>query len=314
MKTTLGILYPGEMGATLGGLLARGGHRIVTTIADRGPRTVNLATAADFELLRSLEDVVEASDVILSLVPPGAALTVARRVADCPKTKADALYVDVNSVSPQTVREVEAIVEERGMSFVDAAIHGQAARLPEHGVVYLSGADALSVVDLLDGIVATQWLGEEPGRASAMKMLMSGVSKGLVALVLEMALAAREASLLDEFLTNCRKAYPGVMTPVARMLPTYPRHIDRRADEMSELEKTIRGLGLEPTMAAGISRLLSGLSQSHLQQYAQGVEDGLFEVDDLIELIALDNPLKTVGWDDPGAPGEPHHEFVDAKT
>ena len=314
MKTTFGILYPGEMGATLGRLLARGGQRIVTTVAGRGPRTVSLAASADFELLCSLEDVVKASDVIISVVPPGAALTVARRVADCPKAKADAVYVDINSVSPQTVQEIEAIVEGRGMSFVDAAIHGQAARLPEHGVVYLSGADALNIADLLDGVVATHWLGEEPGRASAMKMFMSGVSKGLVALVLEIALAAREASLLDEFLANIRKAYPGVMAPVTRMLPTYPRHIARRADEMSELEKTIRGLGLEPTMAAGISRLLTGLSQSHLHHYAQGVEDGLFEVDDLIELIALDNPLKSVEWGDPGAPGESHHEFVAAKT
>lgn len=311
MKTTFGLLYPGEMGAALGRLLAKQGHGVVTTLAGRGPRTVSLAAAAGFEVLGSLYEVVEVSDVILSLVPPSAAQTIARRVADCARTKANAIYVDANSISPETVQAVAIEVEEAGMSFVDGAIQGQAARLPEHGVAYLSGADALHVADLLEGVVATRWLGEEPGRASAMKMLISGMAKGLTSLFVEMALAARQASLLEEFLANFSEAYPGLMAPVSRILPTYPRHAARRAEEISELETTIRGLGLEPQLVPGMLRLTTHLARSDLHRYAQAIDDGLFEIDDLIELIALDNPLKSVAGDERR---ECHHEYVEAKT
>ena len=291
-STTIGILYAGEMGAALGRLLAGAGYHVVTTVAGRSRRTVGLAAEAGLEVLDDLEEVVAASQVVLSLVPPGGALSIARQCAACAHAKADTLYIDANSIAPATARAVAATVERRGTRFVDAAIHGQARRLPEHGVIYLSGADAQSAAELFDGVVTTRGLGDEPGRASAMKMFMAGMSKGLVALFVEMALAAREESLLDEFLAGCSEFYPGVLGPVGRMLPTYPRHAARRAEEMSELEQTVRDLGLEPQIVAEARRLIARLAQSDLHRYAQAVDDGLFETDDLIELIALDNPLR----------------------
>ena len=290
---TIGVLYPGEMGSALGRLLSGAGHCVVTTVDGRSTETARLATAAGLEVLGSLENVVAASDVLLSLVPPAAAASTARHATEC-DFKPDAIYVDANSIAPRTARAIAEMVEERGMQFVDAAIHGQSRRLPEHGVVYLSGAQAAFVGDLLEDIIKTRWLGCEPGRASAMKMLMGGVSKGLVALFVELALAAREASLLDEFLAGCGDWYPGVVAPVARMLPTYPRHAVRRADEMSELEQTLRDLGLEPEVVAGVRRWTARLAETHLHQYALAVDHGLFEIDDLIEVIALDNPLRPI--------------------
>lgn len=284
---TIGILYPGEMGAALGRLLRAAGHRVVTTLDGRSQRTVDFAAAAGIEALGCVEEVVEASDMILSLVTPEAALSLAHEVAACHKRPAGAIYVDANSISPMKARRMAHWFQRRGVRFVDASIHGPASRLSELGRLYVSGADADEVAEFFASFVAVRPLGEEPGRASAMKMLLSGMVKGLVALFIEMSLAGREAGLLEEFLLEITKAYPGVMTILGRTLPTYPRHAARRVEEVSNLETTIRSLGLEPHMASATRRVIERLANSDLRDYAQANDDGLFDLNDLVELIAL---------------------------
>jgi hypothetical protein len=55
------------------------------------------------------------------------------------------------------------------------------------------------------------------------------------------------------------------MEVVERILPTYRQHAARRADEMVELEATMRGLGLEPCVAGGVRRFLDALVRSGLE-------------------------------------------------
>ena len=70
--TTVGIVSPGAMGSAVGRVLAAGGSRVVATLEHgaRGPAQL----AEGIELLPSLDDVVAASQVVLSIVPPGEAL------------------------------------------------------------------------------------------------------------------------------------------------------------------------------------------------------------------------------------------------
>lgn len=282
--TTIGIIYPGEMGSALGSLFAAAGFRVVTTVDGRSERTRGLAHRAAMHTLPSLADVVEEADVLLSLVPPEAAVEVARQACSYGLGKPNAIYVDVNSVSPETALSVAEIVGRHGWRFVDGAIHGQAARLPQHGRLYLSGAGAGELARLWHGLLDVHVLGDEPGRASALKMLMSGVSKGLVALFVEMALTAEATGLLDEFLENCRSFYPGVSDPVARMLPTYPRHAVRRAQEMREVAAMARDHGLRPGMVAEAGRLIAGLSESDFSSCLRD-PDGQPSVRDVIRAI-----------------------------
>jgi glycosyltransferase involved in cell wall biosynthesis/3-hydroxyisobutyrate dehydrogenase-like beta-hydroxyacid dehydrogenase len=281
-STTIGILYPGEMGSALGGLFAAAGFHVVTTVDGRSERTRDLARGAALQMRATLAEVVDESDVLLSLVPPEAAIGVAREAGSRGPGKPGAIYVDLNSVSPETALSIAEIVGRRGWRFVDAAVHGQATRLPQHGRMYLSGASAVELADLWRGLLDVHVLGGEPGRASALKMLMSGVSKGLVALFVEMALTAEAAGLLDEFLENCGSFYPGVSDPVARMLPTYPRHAARRAQEMREVAAMAGERGLRAGIVAEAGRLIANLSESDL---ASRVSEQA-SVRDLIQAIA----------------------------
>lgn len=248
---TVGILFPGEMGASLGRLLRLRGIHVVTTLEGRSERTARRCLADGLTVLDSLSDVVSVSDMIMSAVPPAAALAVADQVAsESVAQGSGGVYVDVNSVSPVTMRNLGASLRHTKLLLVDASIHGLATRLSRDATMYLSGAAASEVAEIVGSPPRTVILGEDVGQASLFKMLLGGTSKGLVALLLELSNLALQEGVLDEFWAECRGWYPGVMEPFERLLPTYPQHIGRRIQEIEELELTVSTGGREPVMAA----------------------------------------------------------------
>jgi 3-hydroxyisobutyrate dehydrogenase-like beta-hydroxyacid dehydrogenase len=286
LKPVIGILYPGEMGTALGRVLVEAGFRVVTTLEGRSSRTHRLGREAGLEILASLTDVVRTSAIVFSVVAPGAAAAVARQfcaaaqaslwdrfpnlsgqvrtgLETCPP---DRLFVDANSVSPVTAAEIAALTAAAGIECVDAAVYGLASQLRTRGTVYLSGRSAATVAALFGGKVRTRVMGDTPGKASLMKSLLAGLNKGLVALFLEMSQLACEGGLVDQLFEAYRASYPGVMEVVERLLPTYPQHAPRRAQEMEELEHTLRSLGLQPAVTRGARQVTAAFAQLGLPE------------------------------------------------
>src|SRR6185369_10380846 len=110
-----GLLHPGDMGVAVGATLRAGGARVLWASAGRSPATRARAEGAGLEDGGTVADVVRQSDVVVSVCPPASALDVAREVM---AAKFSGLYVDGNAVSPATAREVGAIVDEGGATFV----------------------------------------------------------------------------------------------------------------------------------------------------------------------------------------------------
>ena len=121
-------------------------------------------------------------------------------------------------------------------------------------------------------------VGAEYGRASAMKMLLSGLSKGVCALFAETALIAHRRGMLDEMIQAYALIYPGIMALIERMFPTYSQHAARRAAEMCELEATARASGVEPCT-------ISGARELHEQLASICVGCGASDVKTLIEFL-----------------------------
>jgi 3-hydroxyisobutyrate dehydrogenase-like beta-hydroxyacid dehydrogenase len=257
-RPNIAILYPGEMGAALAARLHAQGHRVFTTLQDRGDATARRCHAAGIEVLPSLADVVHHADVVFSIVPPAAAEDMAGTYCDLAHlAPAGAVYVDVNSIGPELIRAMDARVTAAGRSFVDAAINGLAKNLTTTATLFLSGARAPEIAQLFAPPAGprVQVLGAEPGNASAMKMLLSGLSKGICALYTELALAARSQGMVDEFNRAAAQIYPGVMTLVERMLPTYAQHAARRATETREVEETAKAVGVDPRVLTAVREL-----------------------------------------------------------
>src|SRR5205809_2917497 len=140
-SATVGLLHPGEMGATVGATVVGGGARVLWASEGRSAATRSRALQIGLEEARTLAAVVRASRVILSVVPPHGAVALARAVA---ALGFRGLYVDANAVAPSTAREIGRVVAATGARLVDGGTIGPATRT-KRGVtrVYLSGPNPM---------------------------------------------------------------------------------------------------------------------------------------------------------------------------
>ena len=261
-QTTIGVLYPGEMGSTFARLLAENGFRVVTTLEGRSLRTQRLCHDAGLRVLDSVGRVLECADILFSFVPPGAALQVSGNVAALVRGDSRRLlYVDANSISPMTAVKISELLRVESVDFVDASIHGLASRLKQAGVLYLSGARAEELSDQFGSSLRVKVVGVAPGQASAVKMVLSCLAKGLIGLSSEVMLFAREMGLLDEALEICNESYPGLLEAVKRMLPTYPQHAARRGEELQEIEETMLLNGVAPRVLGAVREVIASLAE-----------------------------------------------------
>jgi len=193
---------------------------------------------------------------LLSLVTADAALDAARAYA--PLLPEGALWCDMNSVAPGTKREAAAAVEAAGGRYVDVAVmapvdKGMAVPL------LIAGPHALAAQPLLEalGFINTRVVGDDIGRASAIKMIRSVMVKGLEALSWECAAAARAAGVFDEVMASLDASEKAIgwAERVAYNRERMETHGARRAAEMEESAKTLQGLGVEPVMTRGTVEL-----------------------------------------------------------
>src|SRR5690606_32010064 len=177
-----------------------------------------------------------------------------------------ALWCDMNSVAPETKREAAALIEAAGGRYVDVAImapvdKGMAVPL------LVSGPHALAAQPLLEalGFSNVKVVGEEVGRASAIKMIRSVMVKGLEALSWECAAAADAAGVFDE-VTASLDASEKPLKWAERIAYNRERmetHGLRRAAEMEESSKTLQGLGVDPVMARSAVELQRRAARSN---------------------------------------------------
>jgi hypothetical protein len=264
IQNTIGILYPGEMGSALGKLLAENGLHVLTTVAGRSPRTQALCRAAGLPAVGSLRELLDASQMVISVVSPASALPVARTVAAAVGSRSPGLvYVDANSISPVTAVEISSVLGAAGVEFVDACIFGLASQIRQRGMLYLSGSRAAEVESQLKRALPIRIAGDVPGQASAFKMIVSAVPKGLVALFAEVMLFAQDLRVLSQATAFWDEFYPGLMEVVRRLLPTYPQHAKRRVQELWEVEHTMTEHGSVPHMlsaARAVTESFSGIA------------------------------------------------------
>lgn len=163
-----------------------------------------------------------------------------------------ALWCDMNSVSPNTKRQAAAVIEAVGGRYVDVAVmapvdKGMAVPL------LLSGPHALAAQPLLEalGFTDVRVVGDEVGRASAIKMIRSVMVKGLEALSEECASAAEAAGVFDEVMASldASERNVGWAERVAYNRERMATHGLRRAAEMEEVSATLRDLGIEPALS-----------------------------------------------------------------
>ena len=266
---TVGIVSPGAMGSAVADALARGGARVVATVAGRSERTARLAERAQLELLPDLGAIVATADVVLSIVPPEAAESVAEDLArEARAAGAYPLVVDLNAIAPETSRGLADMLGRAGGTFVDGSISGPPPWKANTTRIYLSGERATEAAALPITGVERIVVGPETGSASAVKMSTASVYKGTSALLAHALLAANENGVLGHVLDDLRSGSPELVANAARRLASAAAKSDRYVAEMREIAHAQSAAGLTPVLFEAIAQVFADLSTSELARSA----------------------------------------------
>ncbi|NKB56519.1 MAG: DUF1932 domain-containing protein [Alphaproteobacteria bacterium] len=261
---TVAVLSPGDMGHAVGRALARNGLNIVTSLEGRSERTKGLAESAGFSNLGSLPAVMAEADLVLSVMPPSAAVGMAQSVASAMReANRTPLFADCNAISPSTTSRIGAVISECGASFVDAGIIGPPPGKGKQSTrFYVSGpqAEALAAIDC-DGISVRQ-MGPEIGRASAIKMCYAAITKGSWTLYAAALTTAEIMGLTDLYLKELESSRPHVGDEMRRMVPRLPVDARRWIGEMEEIAATLGGAGLPRGFHEGAAELFRLLDKT----------------------------------------------------
>jgi len=241
-SATVGLLHPGEMGATVGTTVVGGGARVLWASEGRSAATRSRALQIGLDEAGTLAAVVHASRVILSVVPPHGALALARAVA---ALGFRGLYVDANAVAPDTAREIGRVVEAAGARFVDGGIIGPATRTRGTTRIYLAGPAAPEIALLfgpgpIDAIV----LDAPNGAASALKMAFAGWNKGSQALLAAIRAFALAEGVDAALLAEWKISMPDTIARSERAFRDNARKAWRFVGEMDEIAGSLAGAGL----------------------------------------------------------------------
>lgn len=212
------------------------------------------AQAADVRIAGNAAEAANGADVVFSCVTANAALDVAREAAGY--LKPDQLFLDINSASPGTKRQAASALLASGGHYVECAVMapvpGPGLRVP----ILAGGPKAEHAARLLNSMgmniraVATDY-----GRASAMKLSRSIIIKGLEALLIDCANAARAWGIEEEVFGSLNQSFPALdfAALADQMAGRVREHGMRRAAEMREAAQMLEDLGLNGALASAIA-------------------------------------------------------------
>lgn len=193
--STIGLISPGKMGASVGAAAVSRGHTVIWAGGGRSDSSHNRATEAGLQDCGSLQALYSTSDILLSVCPPHDAESVAEAVVSA---GFDGLFVDCNAISPAKTRSIAAGFKDG--QFVDGGIIGGPAWHRDAGTcLYLSGTEASRVETIFqESPLHVRVVSDEIGAASALKMVFAAYTKGSTALLTAiLAVAEKEGVRAD---------------------------------------------------------------------------------------------------------------------
>ncbi|MFZ4277886.1 DUF1932 domain-containing protein [Streptomyces arboris] len=254
-QPTVGILHPGSMGAAVAASAAINATEVLW--CETGRSTASMERAARFGLtpVATMADLLDRSDIVISLCPPAAAEDLAHDVA---AHRFAGVYVEANAINPERMQRIARLLEPDA-TVVDGGVVGSPPVRGKTPTLYLSGpADATVRIEALFAGTAVEAavLGAEVGKASALKLAYASfqkTSRVLVALAVGMAHAHGVDQELLEVASRRTDSYLSEPQYVAKTAA----RAWRWGPELEEAADALAAAGLPPEMLRAAATTLS---------------------------------------------------------
>ena len=289
---TIGVMSPGDMGQAVAQQLKQHGYNVCTALDGRSARSQTLAREAGLTDVGSLGRLTEQCEVILSIMNPAAALEFSGEVAQALRVnRRQPLFVDCNAIAPVTMQAVKANIAAAGGRCADAGIIGPPPRGAAQTNLYVSGPEARELEQLTTPQISVHVLSEHVGDASAIKMCYGAMNKGVIALALEVLIAARRLGVDAAFETQLMKSQRDVYDKVLGGLPGMPPKAHRWVPEMLEIARTFEAVGMTPRVFHGAADIYEFVAATALGRESPESRDKSRGGRDVVRMLA-DAPVK----------------------
>ncbi len=260
MSLTVAIIAPGNMGASVGKRLTDNGVTVLTSLTDRSGASEKRAREAGMQPVedRALMD----ADFLLSIVPPGKALVLAKRLAPLlTAANKKPTYVECNAISPKTMLQISDVIAKTGALFVAAGIIGPP---PQPGSIntkfYASGPAAMKFAELKDHGLIVRVLGDDLAAAHVLKMSYAGITKGFTALGAAMLLAATREGAAAALRAELAESQQPLLAWLTRQMPSMYSKAYRWVAELDEIAAFVGDDHPEHEMLAAAARLFERIA------------------------------------------------------
>ena len=214
----------------------------------RAPPTAELEDAGTVAAL------VAASDVVLSVCPPHAALDIARAVA-APGSAGSTWTATRWRPTPRA--RSRSIVQAAGATYVDGGIIGPPPDKPGTTRLYLSGPAAERIAALFaPGPLEAVVLAGDLTAASAIKMAYAAWTKGSQALIMDVRALATAEGVDEALLAEWQRSQPDLPKRSENAAKGTARKAWRWVGEMDEIAATFAAAGLPDGFHRGGQRAL----------------------------------------------------------
>jgi 3-hydroxyisobutyrate dehydrogenase-like beta-hydroxyacid dehydrogenase len=244
MTETIGILHPGAMGISVAASALQTGHQVCYASEGRSDATQARASEHDLRDLGTLAELCRNCAIIISVCPPHAAEDVAQQVVH---HGFNDLYLDANAISPQGTQRIGEMLTSAGITFVDGGIVGGPAWDSGETWLYLSGpeTEAKRIADCFsEGLLETSIIGEEVGKASALKMCYASYTKGTTALLTSILALSEEQGVRSELMAQWERDWPDMPAQTESRARRVTAKAWRFAGEMDEIASTFESADL----------------------------------------------------------------------
>jgi len=265
--TVIGIIAQGMMGAGVGRRLHESGAKVRTLLSGRSQASAERAKAAGMAAAADERELLSGADFFLSVLPPGEAEPLARKLAPTLATlDRKPVYIDCNAVSPQTAMRIGEIIAPTGAHFVDAGIIGGPPRPGYSPTIYASGPTASQTAVLRDWGIDWRVIDGPIGAASGLKMSYAGITKGTTAIASAMLLGAARAGCAEALIAELTESQPEML---ARMRSGIPRMYDKAYRWVAEMQEISDFLEQNPPsrdIYAAVARLYEYIAAAEAEK------------------------------------------------
>ncbi|MCY3976962.1 MAG: DUF1932 domain-containing protein [Chloroflexi bacterium] len=269
----VGIINPGAMGISIAASARAAGHDVYWSAAGRSEATRQRAEEQNLIALDTLNELSGNCDAIVCVCPPHATQSVAEAVIDAGFR---GLYCDGNAIAPQKAQAIGARLATAGIDFVDGSIIGPPAWKAGATRFYLSGASAEQIAELFDSTVtAAIVIGDEIGKASALKMAFAALTKGSTALLSAIYGTADQLGVRDALEREWAMRDSDSVAQRRNQVRNVTEKAWRFAGEMQEIAATFESAGMPPGFFVAAHDVYERMAQFKDADSAPELEDVL---------------------------------------